>query len=156
MKILIRVCLVGWAPGSVSLGIGHGSHHHEVFVLNIGQPLFEPLKIVGTVFLVNLIGNRIGGIDTVVPYTPLEAGTRFLAEDPEELDFLDQVLNTLVYMGETADGPASQVGCGPSQVPILSGAGQGIGHSCCPNVRDCSRMPGYILDPLSLIVNDRV
>jgi len=154
MKILIRVCLVGWTPGSVPLGIGHGSHHHEVFVLNVGQPLFEPPKIVSAVFLVDLIGHRISGIDAVVPYTPLEAAARLLTQDPEELDLLDEVLNILVHVRETADGPAGQMGRGRGQVPILFGGGQGIGHGRCPNVRSRSRMPGYILNPFSLIVNN--
>ena len=109
MDILIRVRLIRGAFGPVTFRVCHGPHHHQVFILDIGQPLLESFKIVGSVLLVNLIGHRVGGIDPVVAHAPLKAGSGLLPQHTKELDLLEQVLDVLMDMGETADRPAGEV-----------------------------------------------
>ena len=119
VNVLVRICLLSRALRAVSLGIGHGAYYHEVFVLNKSKPLIEAVKIIGIVFLIDLIGHGIGGIDSIVAHTSLEAGACFLTQDPEKFDFFDEVLNILVHVGETADGPAGEMRGGCSKVAIL-------------------------------------
>ncbi len=45
VDVLIRIRLVRRALGSIALGIGHGTDHHAVFILDADQPLFEALEV---------------------------------------------------------------------------------------------------------------
>ena len=63
-----------------------------------------------SVFFVDLVGRRIDGVEGVHPDAPLEAASRFLAEEPLHFHLFDEILRRLVKMGEPVDRMAGQIG----------------------------------------------
>ena len=104
MDVLIRIGLIGRCFGSVAFGVGHGADHHQIFILNVGEPFFKAFKIIRAVFLVDFIGHRINGVDPVKSDTTLKTRAGFLPENPQQFDFFDQIFDVLMDMGKPADG----------------------------------------------------
>jgi len=119
----------------------------------MGQPLLEPLEIIGAALPVDFICHRIDGVDAVQPHTALEAGAGLLTQDAQQLDFLDQVLHVLMDMGKTADDLAGQMGDGRGEVFVFRVVRQGVGHRRGPDMRGRRRVAGHILYPLPLVID---
>ena len=128
MDVHIRVGLVMGGLGAVALGVGHGTVHRQVVVLNIHQELLEVLMVMGAVLLVDLIGGRENGVEGVHAHAALEAGGGFLAQQALHLHLFHQVLRGLVQVGKTVDLVASQAGGGGHELLILGVLCQRVGH----------------------------
>ena len=86
--------------------------------------------IVGTHLLVHLEGGAVEGICSVKANASLIAGTCLLRDHAEHLNLLDQILYTLMDMGETVDLLACKVRGYSHQILVLGIHGQIIGHGC--------------------------
>ena len=67
----IGVFLLMGSLGAVALGIGHGTVHRQVVLLDIGSKFIEVLMVAGAVLLVSLIGGGVDGVEGVHTHTPL-------------------------------------------------------------------------------------
>ena len=66
----IRIELIFRSFAAVSFWVGHGAVHYQVFQLNPVPIFFEPLVVIGTVFLIAFVGNaehRVCGIQSDAP-----------------------------------------------------------------------------------------
>ena len=124
--VRIRLFMRGFGP--VPLGVGHGSVHSQVMVLDVNQELFEILMVVGAVFLVHFVGGGIHRVEGIHAHTALEAAGGLLAQEPLHLHLFHQVLCRLMEMGEPVDGMAGEAGGGGHQVFVPGILGQGVGH----------------------------
>jgi hypothetical protein len=97
----IRIPLVFGPFPAVSLGISHGSVHHEVLTLNAGPVLSETLMVMGAMLTVAFVGNAEDGIRSIEANTPLKAASRDIAAMTLHDHFIYQVLIALVYVGKT-------------------------------------------------------
>ena len=154
MNILIRIGLLRRAFGAITLGIGHGTDHHAVIVLDPGQPAVKALQIVGAQLFINFIDHRVNGIDTVKADAALETGACFLTQHPQQLHFFDQILDILMHMGKTADRTPRQVRCGCCQLPVFFSGRQRVRHGGRPYMRGGGRVPRNVIDAFAFVIDD--
>ena len=128
MDIHVGISLLAGRLGAVTLGVGHGTVHSQVVILDIGQELLEVLVIVGAVLLVDLVGAGEHSVEGVHAHAALEAAGGLLAQQPLHLHLVHQVLGGLVQVGEAVDGVARQAGLHGHQVRVLGILSQGVGH----------------------------
>ena len=76
----VGIGLLGGPLAAIALDVGHGSADHQVLSLHLGQPVPEPLVIVGAVGGVDVVGDRVPRVDGIHADAPLEAGAGELAE----------------------------------------------------------------------------
>ncbi len=149
----VRVGLLVRGPGPVALDVGHPADDHLVGLLDVFQVFQEPLVIVGPHLLVDVIGGHVGRVQGVPAHAALKAGARLVGDGPEQLDFLDQVLDRLVDVGEPGDLLPGQVAYGRGQVLVLGHEGHLIGLGRGVDVGDEGRMFGHVLDPLAVVID---
>jgi hypothetical protein len=79
-----------------------------------------------------------------------------MANETEHLDFLDEVIHTLMNVSESIDFPAGQVRGGRHQILIFGPEGEFIGESSRIDVGPKAGMLGDILHALPVVINDMV
>jgi hypothetical protein len=77
-----------------------------------------------------------------------------VADQPEHLDFFDQIVYALVDMSESVDLPAGEMRNGCHQIFVFRTKGELIGESCRVNMRTKTGMFCDILYTFTVIVND--
>jgi hypothetical protein len=77
-----------------------------------------------------------------------------VADQSEHLDFLDQIIHTLVDMSESVDLPAGEMGAGSHQVLMFRAEGELIGEGRGVDVRKKTGMLCNILDTFPVIIDD--
>jgi hypothetical protein len=76
-----------------------------------------------------------------------------MSDETEHLDFLNQIIHTLVDVGESVDLPAGEMGGGRHQVLIFGTKGELIGEGGRVDVGTNPRMLGNILHALPVIID---
>ena len=89
----IEVCLLAWALGSVTLGIGHSTDEHEVLILKSFKVLEKPREVFGTHFssISKVVMYR--ALKSVKSHTSLETARGFVGDQAEHLDLFIEVLD---------------------------------------------------------------
>ena len=103
MQEHIGVGLLRRAKTAVSLGVGHSTIHHEVSLLYHLKVLNETLVVFGTELLIHVISSRIDRVESVHPYTTLEASGGLLPHEALHLHLLNEVSSVLMDMAETVN-----------------------------------------------------
>ena len=124
----VGILLLAGPQAAVALHVGHGAGDHQVVLLHVLQILLEPLMVVGTHGLIDLVGDGVGGVHGVEAHAALIAGAGLLGDHPQHLHLLHQILGGLVDVGEAVDLLTGQVGGGGHQLLVLLHARQGVGH----------------------------
>ena len=78
-----------------------------------------------------------------------------MGDEPEHLDFLNEIIHVLMNVSEPVDLPAGQMGSGCHQILVFGPKGKFISEGCGIDVRPKSRMLGDILHTLPVVI-DRV
>ena len=112
----IGVRLLAGALRAVAFDIGHAADEHEVFVLDPGQILLQPLEIVRPALLVDLVGGDVERVEGVEADAALETTGGFVADGAQHLNFFDEIVDRLMDVGEAADPVAGEVALGREQV----------------------------------------
>src|SRR5512139_2049401 len=76
-----------------------------------------------------------------------------MANETEHLHFLNQIIHTLVDVGESVDLPSSEMGGGCHQVLIFGTKGEFIGESSRVDMRTNTWMLGNILHAFPVVID---
>jgi hypothetical protein len=87
----VRVSLLVRTLGAIAFRVGHGGGNQNVFALGFFQPVHIALVILGAVFLVDVIGDRMQHGNGVEAGAALETGAGDLAHAPLHLVFHHQI-----------------------------------------------------------------
>ena len=79
VQVQVGVGLLVGREAAVALGVGHGAVGDEVVLLQVLDVVAEALVILGALGLVDLVGDRVEGVDGVHAHAALEAGAGLLA-----------------------------------------------------------------------------
>ena len=145
----VGIGLLAGALGAVTLGVGHGTVHGEVVVLNHDEELLKAFVIVRTVLFVDLERRGIDGVERVHTHAALEAGSGLLAQHSLHLDLLAQVVGAHVDVGKAVDLVAGEV-AGRDHQAVFAGFCGGIVGGChAVDGRTDHGMIHPVLDPFA-------
>jgi hypothetical protein len=149
----VGICLLARGERPVSLRIGHAADHHDIAILDIDQIFLEPFEVVCLIFLIHVISGHVSGIQGIESHASLKARACLMSDETEHLDFFNQIIHTLMDVGESVDLPAGEMGGGRHQVLIFGTKGELIGEGGRVDVGTNSRMLGNILHALPVIID---
>jgi hypothetical protein len=84
----------------------------------------------------------------------LKAGTCFVGDETEHLDLFNEIIHTLMNVSESVDLLTGEMGSGCHQIFMLRTKGKLVSEGCSIDVRSKSRMLGYILHTLPIIIDN--
>jgi hypothetical protein len=122
----------------------------------VDQIFLKAFEVVCLVFLIDIVRGHVGGIQSIESHASLKAGPRLVANQPEHLNFLDEIIHTLVDMCESVDLPTGEMGSGGHQILVFGTESELIGESCGIDVRTKTGVRCHILDSFPIIVHDMV
>ena len=112
MGIHVRVRLLCRPQTPVALGISHGSITHEILILDIPKVFQKPLIVGRSMLLINVVRHYRQRVQRIHASAALETRPGVCAHKTLHLRLPDKIVRTLVYVGESVDASAAQVGCG--------------------------------------------
>jgi hypothetical protein len=152
-RVKIWICLfTGWKRSILS----DRSFSHTMTCYPERIKYFKSFEVVRLVFLIDIVSGHVGGIQSIESHASLKARTCLVADQPEHLNFFDQIIHTLVDMSESVDLPAGEMRGGCHQVLMFRTKGELIGESRGVDVRTKTGMLCNILYTFPIVVDDMV
>ena len=152
----VRIRLGAGFLAAVTLGVGHGTGHHDVGLLDVFQVLLDAFVVIRPVFLVDLIRGDVRGVDRVQTDAALKARAGLLPDRAQQQHLVDEVFRALVHVGKAVDRLARQVGSCGRQFLVFGVEGDVIGHGGGIHVGRGHGILHHVFDLPAVAVDDRM